>query len=97
MKEIKTNKAPAAIGPYSQAVVIGNMVFTSGQIPVDPTTGEMTLHCLLCADNANFLNPEYLMRGADRELGLTFDDPTSAWYETIRTDIFLQDGVTPFL
>ena len=69
----------------------------SAHTDFDPTTGEMTLHCLLCADNANFLNPEYLMRGAERELGLTFDDPTSAWYETIRTDIFLQDGVTSFL
>ena len=41
MKEIKTNKAPAAIGPYSQAVLVGNMVFTSGQIPVNPETGEI--------------------------------------------------------
>ncbi len=41
MKEIKTNKAPAAIGPYSQAIVMGNMVFTSGQIPVNPQTGEI--------------------------------------------------------
>ena len=36
---VETNKAPAAIGPYSQAVVMGNMVFTSGQIPLDPETG----------------------------------------------------------
>ena len=41
MKEIKTNSAPAAIGPYSQAVIINNMVFTSGQIPVNPLTGEI--------------------------------------------------------
>ncbi len=41
MKEIKTNKAPQAIGPYSQAVVVNNMVFTSGQIPVNPQTGEI--------------------------------------------------------
>lgn len=39
MKEIKTNNAPAAIGPYSQAIVIGNILYTSGQIPVDPATG----------------------------------------------------------
>ena len=38
-KAVETNKAPAAIGPYSQAVVVGNMVFTSGQIPLDPETG----------------------------------------------------------
>ncbi len=41
MKEIKTDKAPSAIGPYSQAVVINNMVFTSGQIPVNPENGEI--------------------------------------------------------
>ena len=36
---VETNKAPAAIGPYSQAVVTGNLVFTSGQIPLNPETG----------------------------------------------------------
>ena len=39
MKEIKTTNAPGAIGPYSQGFVVGNFVFTSGQIPVDPATG----------------------------------------------------------
>lgn len=37
--KIETNKAPAAIGPYSQATIAGNMIFTSGQIPLDPETG----------------------------------------------------------
>ena len=36
---ISTPKAPAAIGPYSQAIRVGNLVFTSGQIPIDPVTG----------------------------------------------------------
>ncbi len=36
---INTKKAPAAIGPYSQAIVTGNLVFTSGQIPINPETG----------------------------------------------------------
>ena len=39
-KPIHTPKAPAAIGPYSQAVQAGNMLFVSGQIPIDPATGE---------------------------------------------------------
>ena len=39
LKKVSTEKAPAAIGPYSQAIVCGNMVFTSGQIPIDPVTG----------------------------------------------------------
>ena len=41
MKVIYTGKAPAAIGPYSQAIEVNNMLYTSGQIPVDPSTGEM--------------------------------------------------------
>ena len=40
-KVIATEKAPGAIGPYSQAMRIGNMIFTSGQIPLNPATGEM--------------------------------------------------------
>lgn len=39
MNVISTEKAPAAIGPYSQAIVAGEMVFCSGQIPIDPATG----------------------------------------------------------
>ena len=39
MKAVSTDKAPAAIGPYSQAQIVGSLVYTSGQIPVDPATG----------------------------------------------------------
>ncbi len=39
LKKISTEKAPAAIGPYSQAIVNGNMLYTSGQIPIIPETG----------------------------------------------------------
>ena len=41
MKKISTDKAPAAIGPYSQGMIINGLVYTSGQIPVDPQTGEV--------------------------------------------------------
>ena len=41
MKQIKTDKAPAAIGPYSQAIVSGNTVYCSGQIPINPKTGDI--------------------------------------------------------
>jgi len=41
MKNVSTTNAPAAIGPYSQGYVVGNLVFASGQIPVDPATGEV--------------------------------------------------------
>ena len=54
-KVISTTKAPSAIGPYSQAIQVGNIVYTSGQIPIDPATGvfveggikEQTRHSLL--------------------------------------------------
>lgn len=41
MKDIYTDKAPQAIGPYTQAKISGNMLFTSGQIPIDPSTGNL--------------------------------------------------------
>ena len=41
LKKIATDKAPAAIGPYSQGVVVGDMLFSSGQIALDPVTGEV--------------------------------------------------------
>ena len=42
IEKISTVNAPAAIGPYSQAAVVGDLLFTSGQIPLDPVTGAMT-------------------------------------------------------
>lgn len=46
MKIIETKNAPAAIGPYSQAVVLGGLVYTSGQIPIDPATGRIETYTL---------------------------------------------------
>ena len=41
MKTVETKKAPAAIGPYSQAIIAGALIYTSGQIPIDPATGSI--------------------------------------------------------
>ena len=41
LNKVSTDKAPAAIGPYSQAIVCGDMVFTSGQIPINPASGNI--------------------------------------------------------
>ena len=42
IQKVHTDKAPQAIGPYSQAMIVGGMVYTSGQIPIDPAVGEVT-------------------------------------------------------
>ena len=49
MKTLETKKAPAAIGPYSQAKMTGNFLFASGQIPVDPATGEVAAKSAISA------------------------------------------------
>lgn len=41
LKKIATDKAPAAIGPYSQGIIVGGLLFASGQIPINPATGEI--------------------------------------------------------
>ena len=41
LNKVSTDKAPAAIGPYSQAIIVGDMVFTSGQIPINPASGNI--------------------------------------------------------
>lgn len=41
LKKVVTDKAPAAIGPYSQGIIVNGMLFASGQIPIDPATGEI--------------------------------------------------------
>ena len=41
LKSIETSKAPGAIGPYSQGIQMGDLIFVSGQIPIDPNTGSM--------------------------------------------------------
>ena len=41
MKKVYTSNAPEAIGPYSQAIICGNMLFTSGQVPINPATGNV--------------------------------------------------------
>ena len=52
MKKIETSAAPAAIGPYSQGIRIGNVVYCSGQIPVDPATGTSQAQRLLSRRNS---------------------------------------------
>lgn len=78
-KIISTDKAPAAIGPYSQAVEIGNIVYTSGVIPVDPATGNIPEGSVAQAEQA-FTNMKHLLEAA----GTSMD-------KVLKTTVFIKE------
>lgn len=79
MKEIQTNNAPAAVGPYSQAVVTNNMLFTSGQIPVNPLTGEIP-DGIEAQANQVFTNLKNLLEAAGTSIA-----------KAVKTTVFIQN------
>lgn len=80
MKRISTDKAPAAIGPYSQGVVVNGMLFASGQIALDPNTGEMVGESIQEQTEQVMRNISGLLEAA----GTDFD-------HVIKTTCFLDD------
>lgn len=81
MKEIiSTQYAPGAIGPYSQAIKTGNMVFCSGQIPIDPATGEFVSQDVTEQTEQVFKNLKAVLEAA----GATLDN-------VVKTTVFLAD------
>ena len=65
MKEIiHTDKAPAALGPYSQAVKAGNLLFVSGQIPIDPTVGQMVENDIAVQTRQSLTNVKNILEAA---------------------------------
>ena len=68
MKTVSTDKAPAAIGPYSQAQIVGNLVFCSGQIPIIPETGDIA-DGLEAQANQVFRNIAALLEAAGTDIG----------------------------
>ncbi len=56
MKAISTQQAPAAIGPYSQAIATDTTVYVSGQLPIDPETGEIVEGCIRCKARQSLTN-----------------------------------------
>ena len=68
MKKIETDKAPAAIGPYSQAMVSGGLVFTSGQIPIDPATGEVVVSDIFMQTEQVMKNLRAVLEAAGSDL-----------------------------
>lgn len=80
MKVISTEKAPAAIGPYSQAMIIKGVVFTSGQIPLNPETGEIQGTTI-----------EEQAEQVMKNLGAVLEAAGSSYEKTIKTTCFLAD------
>lgn len=80
MNIISTEKAPAAIGPYSQAVVVGDMLYTSGQIPINPETGAVVEQNIAVQAEQVMKNLQAILEAA----GTSFE-------KVIKTTCFLAD------
>ena len=80
MKVVYTEKAPAAIGPYSQAIILNDILFTSGQIPVDPATGEI-------AGDTIQAQAEQVMKNLDAVL----TEAGTSFANAVKTTCFLAD------
>lgn len=79
-KVISTQQAPAAIGPYSQAIQVGNLVYTSGQIPIDPSTGFLVEGGIKEQTRQSLLNVKAILE----EAGLTMGN-------VVKTTVFMAD------
>ncbi|UAB80654.1 RidA family protein [Marixanthomonas sp. SCSIO 43207] len=79
-KIIQTNQAPAPIGPYNQAVLKGNMLFTSGQIAIDPETGKLITDDIKAETKMVMEN----MKAVLAEAGMTFE-------HVLKSSIFISD------
>ncbi len=84
MKYLATDGAPKAIGPYSQAVIEGGFLYASGQIPLDPVSGELVAGGIEKSAERIFDNLEAVLR----EGGLTFSDVVKATVYLTRTEDF---------
>lgn len=78
-KVIATDKAPAAIGPYSQTIEVNGMVYTSGIIPVDPATGNIPEGSVAQAEQA-FLNMKNLLEAAGTDIS-----------QVVKTTVFIKE------
>ncbi|CEH27785.1 hypothetical protein AM501_18210 [Aneurinibacillus migulanus] len=79
MEQISTNKAPAAIGPYSQAIKVGNFLYTSGQIPLTPE-GELVTGDIVAQTHQVFANLKAVLTAANA----TLDD-------VVKVTVFVKD------
>jgi 2-iminobutanoate/2-iminopropanoate deaminase len=77
---VKTDKAPAPIGPYNQAVWAGNMLFVSGQVAIDPSTGELVMDDIETETHQVMKNIQAILTEAGVDFG-----------HVVKTSIFLSD------
>ena len=80
MNNISTKNAPAAIGPYSQAIKVGNLIYTSGQIPIDPATGTLVAGGIKEQTRQSLLNVQAILK----EAGLSMSS-------VVKTTVFMAD------
>lgn len=80
LKKVATERAPAAIGPYSQAMICGNMVFTSGQIAINPTSGDVEASTI-----------EEQTEQVMKNLGEVLAAAGSSFEKAVKTTCFLAD------
>lgn len=80
MKVISTQQAPAAIGPYSQAIHIGNLVYTSGQLPIDPATGAFPEGGIKEQTRQSLTNAQNILKEAGTDLS-----------HVVKTTVYLSD------
>lgn len=80
MKSVTSDRAPAAIGPYSQAVIAGGFLFSAGQIPLDPSTGQMV-------EGGITAQTEQVMKN----LSSVLDSAGLGWTSVVKTTVYLHD------
>jgi 2-iminobutanoate/2-iminopropanoate deaminase len=80
LKQMNTEKAPAAIGPYSQAILANGFLFTAGQIPLDPATGKIV-------DGGIIEQTERVMQNLQEVL----ESSGASWADVVKTTVYLHD------
>lgn len=80
IQTVSTDRAPAAIGPYSQATIAGGFLFTAGQIPLDPATMEIVAGDVVPQTRQVLANLQHVLAQAG-----------CSWQDVVKTTVFLQD------